>query len=184
MSAESWITLGRILGPHGVRGWVRVYSDTRPAEGLLAYPQWWLGEERQAFRVTSNRRSGKSLLALLAEGYEQDDRPPLASRDEALALRGLEIAVPRSALPALAEDENYQADLIGLSVINLEGESLGKVESFMASSAHDVLVTRSDAADGDAGSWLIPFVRDEIVHEVDIDQGLIRVDWSREWVSE
>ena len=175
---QDWVVLGKVLGPHGIRGWVRIYSETRPAENIFSQSQWWLGPDRRPFRLIEKGRSGKAMIALLAsDDVSGSSAGLLQDRDQALALRNLEIAVPRQALPASKGDSNYWADMIGLQVETLEGESLGRVVRFLESAAHDVLVSE----EGDQ-EWLIPFVRDEIVDSVNLDSGVIRVKWSREWV--
>jgi 16S rRNA processing protein RimM len=85
------------------------------------------------------------------------------------------IAVPREALPAVADNEFYAADLIGLEVVNRAGERLGRVERLFGNGAHDVASVRSQG-----GERLIPFVA-PVLDRIDLDAGEIHVDWGADW---
>ncbi len=85
----------------------------------------------------------------------------------------VEIAVPREELPETQSGEYYWTDLEGLKVVHRDGRSLGTVAYLIATGANDVLVV-----DGDR-EYLIPFVMDEVILDVDLGRGQISVDW--EW---
>lgn len=162
------ITLGRVTGPWGVKGWIKVtpYADT-PAD-LCELAHWSLqrGGTWQEFGVAEARPHGASVVARLVGC---DDR------DAAVALKGSDIAVPRDALPAPARGEFYWADLVGLKVVNLQGEVLGEVTGLMATGANDVL-----RVGGAETERLVPYVA-HVIREVDLARGEIRVEWGRDW---
>jgi len=158
------VVLGRITGVYGVRGWVRVFSETDPRENVLRYSPWYVdGEPRQ---VAEGRRHGKGLVARL-KGCED--------RDQAAALMGREIVIRRDQLPPPSADEFYWADLEGLRVETVDGVSLGNVSHLLATGANDVLVVRGER------ERLLPFVWEQVITDVDFDAGLIRVDWDPEF---
>ena len=162
------VVLGEVVGAHGVRGAVKVYSAPRPRDNIFKYPVWTLvmdGQRREC-AVLDSRHQGKGLVATLAG---------VSDRDSALALRGHEIRVPRQQLPAPKPDEVYWADLQGLEVINADGSRLGVVTGLMETGANDVLVV-----DGDR-ERLIPYVPDRHVLEVNLAAGQLRVDWDPEF---
>ena len=99
-------------------------------------------------------------------------------RNAAEALRGTRVFVGRSIFPAPAADEFYWVDLIGLAVVNREGESLGTVAGLLDTGAQSVLrVGPLPGADTDAAAErLIPFVA-AYVDAVDLERRLITVDW-------
>lgn len=173
MNPQAWVGLGYINGVYGVRGWVKVYSWTQPREQILNYGTWALGNSESEppavdaplFSV-SGRRQGKGIVARLAG---------IDDRDAAAALSGAHIFVRRSALPAPAPDEYYWTDLTGLSVQTRAGEVLGTVSAMMETGANDVIVL-----DGGANR-LIPFVRDSVVLDVDLQAGVIIVAWDAAW---
>lgn len=160
-----WVIVGRVSGLHGVRGWVKVYSHTRPPEAIFDYQPWHLGPEHRAVQAVDGRRQGKVLLAKL-EGFDD--------RDAAARLVDLDIAVAREALPAPAEGEYYWADLEGLEVRNLDGIVLGRVDHLIETGAHDVLVLEAER------QRLVPFVQGRYVKNVSLVDGVITVDWDPE----
>ncbi|MGB8434330.1 MAG: ribosome maturation factor RimM [Burkholderiales bacterium] len=166
--AARLITLGRVIGPWGVKGWIKVtpYADT-PAD-LCGLAHWWVqsGGAWQEHQVTAARPHGASVVAQLAGC---DDR------DAAAELKGCEIAVPREALPAAGDGKVYWADLVGLKVVNLQGELLGEVTGLMATGANDVLRVASPET-----VRLVPFVA-HVIQEVDLARGEIKVDWGLDW---
>ncbi|WP_295887458.1 ribosome maturation factor RimM [uncultured Thiohalocapsa sp.] len=154
------IQLGRIGAPHGVRGWVRVFSDTEPPENIFAYQPWLVGDTEM--RVVEGHRHGKVLIARLAGC---DDR------DAAAALTGLAVAVRRSQLPPPQPDELYWVDLEGLRVETTAGADLGQVSHLLPTGANDVMVVAGER------ERLLPFVWDEVVKDIDFERGRILVDW-------
>ena len=156
--------MGRVSGAWGVRGWLRVRSDCEPAEQLLDYSTWRLktAEGWRSHALEAGRTHGTGLVVKLAA---------IDDRERARALAGADIAVERSALPALAEGEYYWADLIGLAVVTRDGRALGRVSGLMATGANDVLVV-----DGDR-ERLVPFIDGQVVLEVDLRMRRIEVDW-------
>ena len=156
------VLLGYVAGAYGVKGWTRIQSDTEPKEAIFDYQPWLMGDDGMPVRVLLGRKQGKHLVAEL-EG--------ILDRDMAESLAWQKIAVYRDQLPDLKGLQYYWADLIGLDVQLLDGRNLGKVDSMMATGANDVLVVKGDR------ERLIPFIRDQVVREVDLDKGLIQVDW-------
>lgn len=147
---------------------MKVYSHTDPPENILGYSPWQLhiGTQWPVTNVLEGRRHGKGLVALL-EGWED--------RDAARRLLGADIAIERLQLPAVEPDEYYWADLIGLRVVNRAEVELGRVDSLMETGSNDVLVVRDDR------EHLIPFLPGDVIIEVDLKAGTIRVDWDPEF---
>ena len=83
-------------------------------------------------------------------------------------------STPRNALPEPAENEYYWSDLIGLSVFNAEQQAFGKVSELLETGANDVLVVQGER------ERLIPFVP-QVIQEVDLAAGMIRVDWGLDY---
>jgi 16S rRNA processing protein RimM len=156
--------LGRITGPFGVRGWLKVMSFTDPLEQILDYPTWRVDlprAVRRELRPLESRRHGKGLVVRF-EGIDD--------RDAAIALGRLELWVERRELPALKKDEYYRADLVGFEVVNLQGQPLGRVDHFLDMPANAVMVVA-----GVREHWL-PLGADQ-VFRVDLEHGRITVDW-------
>ncbi len=160
--------MGYVSGPFGIRGWVNVVADTEYADSLFDYRTWWIGDGKtwKPYALVDGGVHSKKLAAQL-EGVND--------RDQAFALKGCKVAVPRSELPDPGEDEFYWVDLQGLEVVNLQGERLGVVERLFETGANDVLVVRDGKAER-----LLPFVA-AVVLEVDRAAGMIRVDWGLDY---
>ncbi|WP_207905806.1 ribosome maturation factor RimM [Aestuariirhabdus litorea] len=176
------IVLGRITTVYGVKGWVKVHSYTEPMDNILDYPQWTLKQQGrlQTVEIDQARRHGKGLVVHL-KGCED--------REIARTYTGSEILVERSQLPELEAGEYYWHQLQGLKVlVDSEAESgradallLGKVAQLMETGANDVLVVRACKGSIDERERLVPYLQDQVVKEVNLDEGFIRVDWDPEF---
>ncbi len=174
---SSCIAMGRIGRAHGVKGWVRLQSWTSPAENILAFDHLLVETERgpEHLRIDRSRWQGERLLVR----FEGIDEPESARR-----LSGLEVAVPASALNDLEPGEYYWHQLRGLRVVNVAGESFGRVSQLLETGANDVLAVEPDADSIDSRRRLIPYVWDHVVRRVSLDAGVIEVDWGADYLAE
>jgi len=155
---EQLIEFGRVAGPYGVRGWVKVVVDE--PEVLARQPRWWLGGVEYPVRETK-LHSG-TLLARLA-GVE--------SPEQAKAFKGKAVTIPR---PQAGEGRYYWSDLLGLEVVNEQGVVLGVVKQMSSNGAHDVMEVAGERA------RLLPFVS-AYIRQVDLQQKQIVVEWEADW---
>lgn len=148
-----------------MKGLVKVFSFTDPRENILRYSPWFLQKNGQTseIKVISGQRHGNAVVAEL-EGVDD--------RDAALALMGSEILILRKQLPKPKAGEYYWADLVGLTVETVSGVNLGKVDYLLETGANDVLVV----VDGET-ERLIPFLQPQTVLNIDLDAGMMTVDW-------
>lgn len=164
--------VGEISGVHGVKGWVKIYSETVPKEKIFEYSPWLVtpakdGIENREYQVLEWKNAGKGLIAKLV-GVED--------RDQAVAQIGSVIEVSTELFGALEEDSYYWYQLQGLRVISTyQGKStnLGVVEKLMETGANDVLVVRSE----NNQERFVPWTPGIHVLNVDLDAGEIEVDW-------
>ena len=165
------VVVGQIAGVYGVRGWVKIRSFTVPQENLFKYQPWTLRASAPAvpasIKILQWREQGKGLIAQL-DGY--------GDRDQAALLNGTEILVPRSVLPKAGKGEYYWSDLIGLRVVNREEIELGVVDHLLETGANDVLVVK-----GAEKEHLVPWVPGLYILDVNLAEGVIRVDWDAEF---
>ena len=162
--SSALIQLGFVGAPFGVRGWIKLRSHTDPPERLLEHRSLRIGQGSvwQSYRIEASGRSGGALTVKLA-GIED--------RDQAQALRGAQVCVPRSELPQRDDRDFYRADLIGCEVLNLEGIVLGQVLHFIETPAQVLMVVR-----GTQEFW-IPAVPQHL-RRVDLSERRLVVDWS------
>ena len=166
---QRFVTLGRVSGVYGIQGWVKVHSETSPCAGIVEYSPWYLDQagRRTAWRVNAGRRQGKVIVAKLAGC---DDR------NAAEALVGAEILIRRQQLPATtAPGEYYWTDLVGLRVETLDGHKLGTIDRLFETGANDVIVVIGER------ERLLPYLWQQVVREVDLGAGVMRVDWDPEF---
>lgn len=170
-TSEEFIPVGKISGAFGVKGWVKVYSFTEPRANILEYSPLFLSRQGEwiEIKVSGGHLQGKGVVMGIANVTDRDQVQPLI---------GSELAIKKTQLEPVDEDEFYWTDLMGLSVENLQGENLGVVDHLLETGANDVLVVKEK---GQKQERLIPFVMDEIVTLVDLDNKLIRVDWEKDY---
>lgn len=188
MTADpQWISVGRIRGSHGVHGALKIEPYSMVTDSVLCRVRRWRLVEPPAGsgRITpaparplvlplqlTCRRCRPQGDALVAEPQWPDGVLAL-SREQVMALKGVEIQVDRADFPPPEdEDEFYQADLVGCEVVGQQDAVLGTVVAVDDHGAQQVL----RLSDG----LLIPFVK-EIVLSVDLSARRIRVDWAADW---
>ena len=157
--APKAILVGRVSGAFGIKGELRLAAFTEEPLALLRYRRLLREDGRLVLTLTGGRAVKSDVIARAAE---------VESREQAEALRGVRLYVPRSALPPPEdEDEFYLADLVGLAAVSPEGERLGRVAAVLNHGAGDIL-----EIDPGAGrpTLLYPFTR-EVVPAVDVTGG-------------
>ncbi|MGD8783682.1 MAG: ribosome maturation factor RimM [Thioalkalispiraceae bacterium] len=161
------VIVGNVAGVFGIKGWIKVRSETEPLTNILQYSPWYLNKNGEWLRyeLVEGQRHNKGLIAHL-QGCDD--------RDQAASLVGFQIAIDRSQLPPPGEGEFYWSDLIGLQVINRQGRIVGEIRGLLPTGAHDVLVIQNGE-----NEILIPYVVDHYIDNVDLDEGKVYVDW--EW---
>jgi 16S rRNA processing protein RimM len=172
--ADAIVVMGEVLGPYGIRGWLKVRSFAESPGTLLNHSEWWLKPALGAAWSEFRRRDGRLHSGALVVALGGID-----TREAALAMKGFEVGVPRDALPDAGEGEFYWDDLTGLAVLNRSGVMLGEVRGVAQHGAHPLLrVARPSTAPGP--ERLIPFVA-AIIDRVDVAAGRIEVDWGADY---
>jgi 16S rRNA processing protein RimM len=163
---EAPVVVGRLTRAHGVKGWLRLQSFTDPEDNIQGYGPWLrqLGEAWVSCEVEQLLPQPKGFLCKV-KGCE--------SRNDAEALAGTLIAVPRDALPQ-ERDEVYWIDLIGRSVVTPEGVPLGRVDRVLETGANDVLVVKGDR------ERLIPFI-EQVIEAVSPGDAPLVAHWDPEF---
>jgi 16S rRNA processing protein RimM len=181
------IEVGRIVDAWGIQGAIKVQPFSSDPQALFSSRRWFLQPPAsplpkgvgkspaiplpRLLKITEAREQGAVVVARAQE---------VPDRNAAEALRGARIFISRQSFPTAKDGEYYWIDLIGLAVVNREGEALGTVTDLLDTGVHCVLrVQRPDApaaAKGDEAERLIPFV-DAYVDSVDLAGRRITVDW-------
>ena len=157
------VIVGTIAGAFGVHGEVRLKSFCAEPEAIADYVPLTTSTGRSFNQIVLTGRIKNGLTARM-DG--------ILSKEEADALRGTELFAARAAMPSLPDDEYYYADLIGLTVVDSGGTTLGTVRNVMDHGAGDLLEI---AVPGQADTVLLPFTR-AAVPTVDLTAGRIVAD--------
>ncbi len=158
--SDDLIQVGRVAGAFGVRGEVRITSFTAEPLALLDYKDLKREDGSAGLTLTSGRLAKGGIVCRAKE---------IETREQAEALRGLKLYIPRAALPEPDEDEFYVTDLIGLAVVDPTGEPLGHIKAVQDFGAGDLLEV--SPTEGGA-TWYLPFTR-EAVPEVRLADGVV-----------
>ena len=163
--------VGKLGSTYGIRGWLRIYSSTEQAESIFEYQAWFLKikGEWQPTELENWRHHNHEIIVKL-KGIDD--------REAAQILANVEIGVDLSVFPELEEGDYYWHDLIGCTVINLEGYTMGTVTEMMETGSNDVLVVKANTKDAfGKQERLIPFLYEQVVKRVDLTTKIIKVDW-------
>jgi 16S rRNA processing protein RimM len=159
--AEKLVLVGQVGGAFGVRGEVRITAFTEDAMALMAYQPLLKADGKPAITLLSARPDKAGIVAKVKE---------VASKEEADAMRGQKLFVPRDRLPEPEEDEFYLTDLVGMEARDGDDAVIGKVKSVQNFGASDML----EISPRDGGpTWYLPFTRD-CVPDVRLGEGWLR----------
>jgi 16S rRNA processing protein RimM len=164
-TTDTHVIVGKVGAPYGVRGWVKIQSFTDPLENILHYEPWFFAEKDQSWKeaaIESRQVHGQALMAK----FTGIDTP-----EEARLLTGKIIAIIRTQLPTLKNDEYYWSELQGLTVLNKDGIVLGTVTSLMETGANDVLIVKGEK------EFAVPYLPGKYILAVDLVKREIHVDW-------
>lgn len=179
------VIIGRLHGPHGIKGWNKLQAFTETPDNIADYKQWFIKPSQgrgaqgdwQAVEWDELRWQGKRLVVRLQGSTD---------RNRAEELAGHDIAVSEDQLPTLEQGEYYWHQLQGLQVV-VEQDSkqvlLGVVSDMLETGANDVLVVRGKGVEGalDKQERLIPWLPGDVIEYVDLERGCILVQWDPEF---
>jgi 16S rRNA processing protein RimM len=187
---EDAVEVGRIADAWGVKGWFKIQPFASEPQALLSSRRWFLRPPQpqpgkptvkpgaqpafpSVLKIAQVKLHGDGVVA------QAQDVP---DRSAAEALRGARVFISRGSFPSAQPDEYYWVDLIGLSVVNLQGESLGTVVGLLDTGPHSVLRILPENADSkdEANERLVPFVA-AYVTDVSLPERRITVDWGLDY---
>jgi 16S rRNA processing protein RimM len=181
---EDAIEVGRVVDAWGVKGWIKVQPFASDPQALFSSKRWFVKPPEDAVLKRLDAKASRyPPLLKIVQAKEHGDvvvaqAQEVEDRSGAEALRGARIFIGRSSFPTADKDEYYWVDLIGLAVVNRQGESLGTVVGLIDTGPHSVL--RAQPADPKAEERLIPFVA-AYVDDVSLADKRITVDWGLDY---
>ena len=157
--ASTRLSVGVVVGAHGVRGQFKVKPFTDQPKALDSYGPVWLEDDTKlSLKVKSVSPKGHVLVSARE----------VTTRDQADALRGIHLYIDRQSLPETADDELYHADLIGMAVATDAGQHLGEIIGIHDFGAGEIVEIRPATG----SSFMLPFAKDYVAK---IDSGLRQV---------
>jgi 16S rRNA processing protein RimM len=121
LDRKGFVEVGLFIGPHGIKGEVKVKSFTEIPENFFVYEEFFLGNQTKPIKLKLVRKIKQNLICIVED---------VKTRNEAEKFKNLILYVRRDNLPSLNDDEFYQRDLLDFQVYNLERHNLGFVTSF------------------------------------------------------
>ncbi|MFC0820300.1 ribosome maturation factor RimM [Moraxella marmotae] len=173
-AAESeLVKIATLKKPYGIKGWLWVFSQTDNRADIFEMKPWWIKTATgfKPLTVKQWRHQGQGLVACFEE---------IADRNAAELMNGTGVWVSKDSFPELNEDEYYWSDLIGLSVVNEQGEKLGQIKEMFETGAHEIISLKPTTDSIDNEERLIPWHRD-IVLSVDLVGKTMRVAWGADY---
>lgn len=172
-TTDELIHIATLKKPYGIKGWLWVFSHTSEHADIFKMSPWWIKTATgfKPLTVKEWRAQGQGLVASFCE---------IADRNVAETMNGTSVWVHKDNLPALADDEYYWSDLVGLTVINEQNEILGVVKELFETGAHEIISIKpsKDSIDGEAR--LIPWHKD-VVLQIDLPKRTMLVAWERDY---
>ncbi len=168
-----YVVVGKVIKAHGIKGEIKVFPNSGHPEDFKFYKEVRLCDTSSAGHGPDDetcrggmqaivKSSGQGKIVILA-------LKNVSGRDEAEALRGLEVLVPKEKLPELGADQYYWHELDGLRVRTDEGREIGRVTALMTTAAHHILIVTNKGRE-----YMIPAEK-EFVTEVDRQKGIMTI---------
>ncbi len=160
--SETYLLIGKVIEPHGLKGEVKIFSYAGQPENIQSYKKLFLvtlsGKISQAYSMEKSRVKGKSAIVQLTS---------VNDRNGAEAITGMGVLILKEDLPQPGQDEFYLYQMEGLTVITVDGRTLGTVTSIMSNGAQDLLVVQNNDEE-----YLIPIL-DSIIRHHDTEKIVI-----------
>ncbi len=157
-----YVSIGRIVSTHGLKGEVKFLYYNEVSKGLYDYNTFLIKQQEEWVEIKPERiRGQKGFYYIKFQGYN--------TIEGVASFTNKELFVKEEDLPSLEADEYYDFQLIGLNVIDKKGDILGKVENIIHTKANDILVI------GEKKEILIPMV-DIYIKSIDLDASEIKVE--------
>jgi len=164
---DTLVCVGTILGVHGLKGTLAVYSDTRPASGIAGYSCWYLGVDAASAKSYTVERcwqhGNKGMLAELEE---------VTSRTQAEQLKKIKIWVSTDEIEV--DDDEYLWEELLSCAVYVDDKCIGSVKALEEYGAQDILVVKTPEHADVQGEWMLPFTED-VIQLVDMENHRVDV---------
>ena len=170
-SSDRNILLGKLGKPHGVKGFLYIHYYGEDTKNLSNYKGLFLDDgtsvKVERLLLLKNR--------VILKFHETN------SRNDAEKLRDKDLFILERSLPVLDNNQTYYFELEGLNVKNLDNVDLGKIKEILETNANDVLVIEPTESSVDKKERLVPYIKDQVVKEINTIDRTILIDWPEEY---
>ena len=170
-SSDRKILLGKLGKPHGVKGFLFIHYYGKDANNLTDYTGLVLDNETSVQVEKLLIQKDRVILKF----YE------INTRNDAEKLRDKQLYILEDSLPVLDSNQVYYFELEGLKVMNLDNFELGKIKGILETNANDVLVIEPTDSSIDERERLVPYLKDQVVKEINKIEKTIIIDWSEDY---
>ena len=170
-SSDRKILLGKLGKPHGVKGFLYIHYYGEDPNKLYDYEGLLLDDGTSVKVDKLLLQKDRVILKFLETN----------SRNDAEKLRDKELFIKEDSLPVLENNQAYYFELEGLNVKNLDNVDLGRVKEILETNANDVLVIEPTKSSVDEKERLVPYVKDNVVKEINKTDKTILIDWSKDY---
>ena len=170
-SSDRKILLGKLGKPHGVKGFLYIHYYGEDPNKLYDYEGLLLDDGTSVKVDKLLLQKDRVILKFLETN----------SRNDAEKLRDKELFIKEDSLPVLENNQAYYFELEGLNVKNLDNVVLGRVKEILKTNANDVLVIEPTKSSVDEKERLVPYVKDNVVKEINKIDKTILIDWSEDY---
>lgn len=164
LNETEWATIGKVVAPFGIRGEVKVLSLTDIPNRFAELEVIYLGSDHIPYPIKSVRPYKGDMVVLKLAGIED------ATTVE--TIRNLDLSIPLSQLAPLPPDSYYQHDIIGLEVVTIDGQNVGKIVNIMVTGSNDVYIIKGKVAGREI---LIPAIKD-VIKQVDLIRKMMYIE--------
>tara|TARA_Y100000590_G_scaffold55311_1_gene57882 strand:- start:171 stop:689 length:519 start_codon:yes stop_codon:yes gene_type:complete len=170
-SSDRKILLGKLGKPHGVKGFLYIHYYGEDPNKLYDYEGLLLDDGTLVKVDKLLLQKDRVILKFLETN----------SRNDAEKLRDKELFIKEDSLPVLKNNQAYYFELEGLNVKNLDNVDLGRVKEILETNANDVLVIEPTKSSVDEKERLVPYLKDNVVKEINKIDKTILIDWSEDY---
>ncbi|MBW1641609.1 MAG: 16S rRNA processing protein RimM [Deltaproteobacteria bacterium] len=168
MDKEKFLLIGKIVGTHGLKGDLKVYSYSETLRvfdtGHSIYI--WTAAGQEQVHVIESAKPHKKVVLLSLKG--------ISTISSAESLLGSDLFMEKENLPELEEGAYYWFDIIGLSVFLKDNTFIGNVTSVIPTGSNDVYVVKNPDKNNNK-EILVPAI-ESVVLEIDLKNERMSVD--------
>jgi len=176
MQPDYSLLIGKIVGVHGLKGTLKLLSYAESPDFFQPGDSVFFRDGRGAFvpyTIAWAKPHHRTVLISLET---------VEDRNRAETFVGKNVFIDKRSLPDLEDDTYYWFELIGLRVITIDGEVLGRIDSIIPTGSNDVYVVKGKGTGGREEEHLVPALA-SVVIKVDLTAGEMVVDLPEEMPS-